>query len=568
MTAHDLIIRGATVIDGSGAPGREIDVAVDGERIAAVGDVSGSGATELDGRGLVLAPGWIDTHTHLDANQFWDPYLTPCSRYGVTTVVLANCGYALAPVTTPEQREYVIEALVTVEQVPRDAIDAAVPFDWSDHATYVDALARVQTALNRAFLVGHLPVRAAVLGPEAARTRIATESEVSAMCELVADGLRLGALGFSTDQVVGNIGPGNSALPGQVCDDAELLAVARALGRGPGPGLLTMAPRALLLDAEQRRSDLAWHEQLAAASGNAVVIGPVFDTYDEPGVGLDLLDAMAAAQARGRQVVGQVSPRPFELWTRLDAPGVLVRVLPTLNAAVKAGGADGVRHLANDAEAMDRLRAEGAGIRPSLIFSGRWDHVHIRYSPRNGDLRDRDVATIAAARGEDPIDVLIDTAIADDFETQFAIAMRSPDDARLGELVAHPAAQLGGSDAGAHTQSNTDSCYAVWTLQHWVRERNVLSLEDAVAMLTSRQAALFGIADRGRIAAGAFADLVLFDPGRVGIDDVRYVSDMPAGGTRLVAEPVGISASVVNGAIVTRDGELTGARPGTLIRGT
>jgi N-acyl-D-amino-acid deacylase len=567
VTDHDLVVRGATVIDGTGAPGAIADVAVDADRIVAVGEVAGTGAVELDGRGNVLAPGWIDTHTHLDANQFWDPFLTPCSRYGVTTVVLANCGYALAPAMTAEQREYVIEALVAVEQVPRDAIDEAVPFDWTDQASYVDALERVETALNRAFLVGHLPVRAAVMGPEAARTRVATPTEIAAMRELVAEGLRLGALGFSTDQVVGNIGPGNTQLPGQVCDDDELLAVAAALGAGPGPGLFTMAPRALLLDREHRLTDLAWHERLAAASGRPVVIGPVFDTYDEPGVGSDLLDGMAAAQARGNQVIGQVSPRPFELWTRLDAPGVLVRVLPTLYAAVKAGGADAVRHLADDPEAMSRLRDEGSRIRPSLIFSGRWDHVHVRYSPRRGDLRDRDIATIAAATGEDPVDVLVDTALTDGFETQFSIAMRSPDDARLGQLVAHPAAQLGGSDAGAHTQSNTDSCYAVWTLQHWVRERGVLSLEAAVAMLTGRQAALFGIRDRGLVATGMYADLVLFDPDRVGIDDVRYVTDMPAGGTRLVAEPVGITATVVNGAVIAREGELTGARPGVLLSG-
>jgi N-acyl-D-amino-acid deacylase len=216
---------------------------------------------------------------------------------------------------------------------------------------------------------------------------------------------------------------------------------------------------------------------------------------------------------------------------------------------------------------MAQLREDGARIRPSLIFSGRWDHVHVRYSPRNGDLRDRDIATIADAQGLDPVEVLIDIAIGDDFETQFAIAMRSPDDDRLGALVAHPAAQLGGSDAGAHTQSNTDSCYAVWTLQHWVRERGVLSLEAAVAMLTSRQAELFGIRDRGRIAVGAFADLVLFNPAHIGIDDVHFVADLPAGGTRLVAEPVGIAASVVNGVVVARDGELTGELPGSLLRG-
>ena len=315
----------------------------------------------------MLAPGWIDTHTHLDANQFWDPFLTPCSRYGVTTVVLANCGYALAPTTTAEQREYVIEALVTVEQVPRDAIDEAVPFDWTDHASYVGALDRLDTALNRAFLVGHLPVRAAVMGPEAACTRVATaRRDPTRSRDLVAEGLALGALGFSTDQVVGNIGPGNSELPGQVCADDELLTVAGALGAGPGPGPVHDGPpRVLLLDREQRREDLAWHERLAAASGRPVVIGPVFDTYDEPGVGRDLLDGMAEAQARGHQVIGQVSPRPFELWTRLDAPGVLVRMLPTLHAAVKQGGADGVRHLADDPDAMAAARGEGgARIRP------------------------------------------------------------------------------------------------------------------------------------------------------------------------------------------------------------
>ncbi len=212
---------------------------------------------------------------------------------------------------------------------------------------------------------------------------------------------------------------------------------------------------------------------------------------------------------------------------------------------------------------MAQLREEGANIRPSLIFSGRWDHVHVRYStaqrrPPRPRPRTRSPTRRASIRSR----CLIDIAIGDDFETQFAIAMRSPDDDRLGELVAHPAAQLGGSDAGAHTQSNTDSCYAVWTLQHWVRERGVLTLRAAVAMLTSRQAELFGIRDRGRIAAGAFADLVLFDPARIGIDDVHFVADMPAGGTRLVAEPVGITASVVNGVVVMRDGELTGALPG------
>ena len=406
------------------------------------------------------------------------------------------------------------------------------------------------------------------MGPEAARERAATPAETAEIAALVSEGLRLGALGFSTDQVVGNIGPGNTALPGQVCADDELLAVARALGAGPGPGLFTMAPRALLLDRAERRADLEWHEQLAAASGRPVVIGPVFDTYDEPGVGLDLLDAMGDAQARGNRVVGQVSPRPFELWTRLDAPGVLVRVLPTLSAAVKNGGAEGVRRLANDPDAMARLREEGARIQPSLDVQrpvgsrARALLAPQRRPPRPRPRDDRRRARRGPGRRADRHrdrrrlrDAVRDRDAQPRRRRASASSSRIPPRSSAG---ATPARTPRATPTAA-TQSGRCSTGCA--------RRGVLSLETAVAMLTARQADLFGIRDRGRITPGAFADLVLFDPGRVGIDDVRYVSDMPAGGTRLVAEPVGIAASIVNGTIVTRDGAVTGARPGSLLRG-
>jgi len=565
-TGLDLVVRGATIVDGTGGPATEGDLAVSGGVIEAVGGrVGGRGAEEVDGRGFVLAPGFIDPHTHLDANLFWDPDVTPSSSFGVTTVVTANCGYSLAPLDGDAGRRYVVSALSTVEQIPEEAIWAGVPFDWDDLDSYSRRLDALSVALNHAFLVGHVPLRAAALGVPAAHDRPAEPGEIEAMGRLLFRGLQLGALGFSTDQVIGNPGPGGTALPGQVCGEAELLAMARVLREGPGPGLFTMANAALLQGRAEREADLAWHERLAEASGRDVVVGPVFDSHDDPGGGLAIMDLVLEGRRPGVRVVPQVSTRPFELWTRLDSPGLLVRSLPTLMAAVRAGGAEGVRELARDPERRRLLAAEGAAIPSTPVFSGRWDHVLVRYSP-HGDVAGRDLASLSAERGVGPTDVLLDLAMADGLETQVATIMRNGDDDQVGRLVSHPAAMIGASDAGAHVLANTDSCYAVWTLQHWVRDREVLSLEQAVAKLTGDQAALLGLGDRGFLRPGLAADLVLFDPDRVGTTGVRFVDDQPGGCRRLVTDATGVVMSAVNGVVATREGRPTGSRSGRRLR--
>lgn len=564
--AHDLVIRDALLVDGTGSPSRQGDVAVrDGVLAAVGGRVGGRGAEEIPGRGLVLAPGFIDPHTHLDANLFWDPDVTPSSCFGVTTVVTTNCGYGLAPVPDEAVRRYVVAAMSTVEQIPEASIEAGVPFDWTDLASYAQRLDGLAVAVNHAGLVGHVPLRASVMGVPDCYERKATEAEVRAMGDLLREGLALGALGFSTDQVVGNPGPAGTALPGQICGEEELLALAGVLGRGPGPGLFTMANAALLQGREEREADLRWHRRLAAASGRPVVVGPVFESTEDPGAGLAILDQAAAGNGPGTQVVPQISTRPFELWTRLDGKGVFVRSLPTLLAAVRDGGADGVRALAADPARRAELRREGAAMVPNPVFNGRWDHVRVRWSRQPG-MEGRDLESLAREQGRDPVDVLLDLAVADDVQTQVATVMRNGDDEQVARLVAHPAAMIGASDAGAHVMANTDSCYAVWTLQHWVRERGVLTLERAVAKLTGDQARLLGLADRGFLRPGLAADLVLFDPDRIATTGVRFVDDQPAGGRRLVPGAAGVTASVVNGAVVTRDGRPTGARPGRRLR--
>ena len=565
MADHDLVFRGATVIDGTGSPGRVADVACDAGLITAVGDVAG-GTEEIDGRGLCLAPGFIDPHTHLDANLFWDPDLTPSSGYGVTTVLTGNCGYALAPVDDAT-RDYVIDVMSVVEAIPRDALVQGVPWDWSTLDEYFARLERVPTLMNFATYAGHVAIRAAVMGPEAAHERVATPEEVGKIAALVAHALELGAVGFSTDQVTDNIGPGGSRLPGQVCGDAELLAVAAVLGNGRGPGVFAMAPAALLAsDRAVREEDLEWHLRLAQASGRPVVVGPMFDTWSDPGGGRAIINQTVARSRPAARVIPQVSTRPFELWTRLDAPGVLIRSLPTWARAVRDGGAGAVRHLAADDDARAKVRAEGDRMRSTPVFSGRWEHVFLRYSPSRPDDVGHSIGALAAGRGVHPIDFLFDLRLDDDFETQVATAMANADDDGVAAQLREPGVMIGASDAGAHVLYNTDSCYAVWTLQHWVRERNVVPLEQAVKMLTADQADLFGFGDRGRVQPGLAADLVLFDPDRVGTTRVRYVQDQPAGGTRLVTDAVGIVASVVNGVVATRDGVSTGARAGRFLR--
>lgn len=565
MPDHDLVIRGATVIDGTGGPGRAADVACRDGVITAIGD-AGSASTEIDGRGLCLAPGFIDPHTHLDANLFWDPDLTPSSGYGVTTVVTGNCGYTLAPVDD-DTRDYVIDVMSTVEAIPRAALVEGVPWDWSTLAEYFARLDRVETLANFATYAGHVAIRAAAMGAADAHERVATPDEVGKIAAMVAHALELGAVGFSTDQVTDNIGPGGTQLPGQVCSDDELLAIAAVLGRGPGPGVFAMAPAALLAsDRAVREEDLDWHLRLAHASGRPVVVGPMFDTWSDQGGGRAIIESTVARSGADARVIPQVSTRPFELWTRADAPGVLVRSLPTLMRAVRDGGADAVRTIAADPDARVRLREEADRMRSTPVFSGRWEHVAIRYSPSHPDYEGRSVQAVADERGSHPVDLWLDLALEDGFETQVATAMANAEDDGIAAQLRESGVMIGASDAGAHVQYNTDSCYAVWTLQHWVRERNVLTLEHAIRMLTADQADLFGFTDRGRIGLGLAADLVLFDPDRVGTTRVRYVRDQPANGTRLVTDATGIHASVVNGVVATRDGAPTGARAGRFLR--
>ena len=566
QSQYDLVVRNAVIVDGTGGPPAEGDVAVRDGLIAAVGGhCGGSGAEEVDGRDLVLAPGFIDPHTHLDANLFWDADLTPSSSFGVTTVVTSNCGYGLAPVLADDAKAYVVAALSTVEQIPERSITAAVPFDWDDLASYCARLDQLDVLINHAFQVGHVPLRAAVLGVPDAHLRQAFPDEIAAMGRVLRQGLELGALGFSTDQVVGNPGPGGTELPGQVCGDDELLALAAVLGQGPGPGLFTMANAALLQGRPERVADLSWHRRLAETSGRPVVVGPIFGSHEDPGGAVAIMDLVVEGQRPAATVVPQISTRPFELWTRLDSPGLLVRSLPHVAGRRPVRRCRGVGGWPAIARAGSNSVEKGRPwrLRRSSRGGGSTSGYGTHTSPtwKEGTWHPSRPSGDAA-----PTDLLLDLALTDNFDTQVATVMRNGDDDEVASLVAHPAAMIGASDAGAHMLANTDSCYAVWTLQHWVRERKALTLERAIAKLTGDQARLLGLGDRGLVRTGLAADLVLFDPDAIRTTGVRFVDDQPEGGRRLVTDATGLEMSMVNGVVATRQGTSTGARSGRRLR--
>ncbi|MBV9091108.1 MAG: amidohydrolase family protein [Mycobacteriaceae bacterium] len=560
----DLVIRDAQIVDGTGAPGRHGDVGIRAGRIVGVGAVDEGAVTAVDAAGLVLAPGFVDLHTHYDAQLFWDPTASPSVQHGVTTVFGGNCGFTLAPAAA-EQKDYLTRMLARVEGMPLDALRAGLDWEWT---TFGDWLSRLEgrVAVNAGFLVGHSALRLAVMGDDAIGGD-ATGGEIDRMASLLEDALGAGALGLSTSQSpTHNDGEGRP-VPSRSASREELVALAASVGRHPGTTLEAIIPGCLSGFSDD---EIALFTDMSLAADRPLNWNLLAVSAANPAGCRRQLRASEVAAERGARVVALTLPHAMKI--RLSfLSGFVLDGLPGWRDTMHLPVAERLRALA-DPEVRRRLD-EGAQSEEAGILRGlaQWERLIIveTFATENADATGRSVGEVAAARGRQPFDTLLDIVVADELRTGLTPRPFGDDaaDWRLrAEVWRHPDAVIGGSDAGAHLDMMCGAIYTTSLLGHAVREHQVVTLEEAVRLLTDVPARLYGLRQRGRITPGWHADLVMFDPATVDHGPERTRYDLPAGAPRLVADAHGIVSVWVGGVMVCRDGTATGARPGTVLR--
>jgi N-acyl-D-aspartate/D-glutamate deacylase len=558
--SFDLTIRGGTLLDGSGRPGVRGDLGLRNGAVAAVGEVEGDAAQVIDADGLVVAPGFIDVHTHYDAQVMWDRMLTISPWHGVTTVVMGNCGFGVAP-TRPEHRGLIMRTLEKVEGMSLAALEAGLGQAWpfETFPQYLDALERRGTAPNVGVLLGHTPLRLFVMGEEATE-RTATPEEIARMRGLVREALAAGALGFATSKASTHVGYGGKPVPSRAADLGEIQALAGALGDA-GRGIVQATVGRDLFFPE--------FEAIARATGRPVTWTALLAGMQGPGSHRGLLEKSRALVRQGLAVVPQVTCRTLNFEFQFKAPFLFEGM--SVFRPVAAADDAGKTRLYADPEFRRAFKESFDRPRAGAVFAGAsWERTWISWCPSEPGLEERTVSAVAAERGVHPIDLALDLALATKLEARFRMAVFNHDEDEVAELLAERDTVLGLSDAGAHASQLCDACFATYLLGHWVRDKQAIALPEAVRMLTSRPAEVFGITDRGRLAPGLAADVVVFDPATVGAGPLRRVYDLPAGADRLVADASGVEAVIVNGTVVRRGGRDAvapdGPLPGALLR--
>jgi len=546
MTA-ELVIRGGTVYDGTGSEGRRADVAVTDGVITEIGpDLKGE--RELDASGCAVSPGFIDIHTHYDAQVFWDPRLRPSSYHGVTTVVAGNCGFAIAP-TREEHHDVIARTLENVEDMNVDTLSAGIAWEFTTLPEYLDAVGRRGTLLNFTVYAGHSPLRLYVMGDDAYE-RAATPEEVGRMAELVKEGIAAGAAGFSTSFSFAHRGVDGKPVPSRFSDHDEVDALFTAAGEaGKGVVLITPGEQCNYPDVYE------WQPRIGRP-----FTYPLFARPD--GAHMETVELHEKGLADGAKVWPQVTPRPLTMqFTMADAYN--------LNVGSVFGELLKVSRPVRMAAYRDpEWRALAAADLEKARMKPRWETFEVSESSRFPDLIGRRINELAAERGSQPLDVLCEIAVAEDLETRFRAYIANDDAAAVGALLTSESVVLGLSDAGAHVDQLCDAPLYTDLLATWVRERQALPLERAVRKMTGEAADLFGFDRRGYLREGYWADICVFDPDTVGPGPTKRVHDFPADGERLTAEePTGVRHVLVNGTPIQVDGEHdAAARPGQIVR--
>ena len=574
---HDLLISGATLVDGTGAAPREADVAVEGDRIAAVGQGLGPSRETIDARGKLVLPGIVDIHTHYDGQATWDPLLTPSCWHGVTTLVMGNCGVGFAPVR-PGDEDFLIGLMEGVEDIPGTALSAGMKWGWESFPEYLDALERLPHAVDLGAQVPHGAVRAYVMGERGAKNEPATREDIAAMAAIVREGIEAGALGFSTSRTLVHRAVDGEPVPGTFAAEDELFGIGRVLGE-LGRGLFELAPAGVMgEDLAAPEKEVAWMRRLSAEIGR-----PVTFALSQHDVAKDqfreILSRCAEANAAGSRLAPQVGSRPTMLLIGHQTFHPF-SFKPTYQSLESLPLPERVVRL-RDPEIRRRILEESsdAGMDPrmnvviGMIENGMEKIFPLGDPPSYEPAPEQSLAAEAKRLGRDPFEVLYDRMLELDGRQLMMLAILSYSEGdleALREMLLHPASAFGLGDGGAHCGAICDASMTTFLLTHWARDRvrgPKLPLEWVVRKMTRDTAELYGLRDRGVVAAGRKADLNVVDWDRLALALPELVHDLPAGARRLVQRARGYEATIVSGVVTMREGEHTGATPGRVIRG-
>ena len=554
--AYDLKITGGTIVDGTRAPRIQGDLGIKDGKVVALGSAPEEAARTLDATGRVVCPGFVDIHTHYDAQIIWDQLVSCSPWHGVTTVVMGNCGFSVAP-TRPTHRDLIMRTLENVEGMSVTALRAGLGDEWpfETFPEYLDAIEARGCAVNTTALIGHTALRLYVMGEDAVQ-RAATPEEVLRQRRIVAEALEAGALGFATSKAITHVGYDGHPVPSRLAEFDEILEIAGALGEA-GLGVMQctlgrgLSHKEFARLAEATGRPVSWTALLSGQPGQ--------DFHDE-------LRKVAETAGRGLPVYPQVAVQPVQFEMSWKAP-FIYEALRCFAPVSKAPDLDTKKAVYADPEWREEFK-EKAG-RGGKI-GDRWERTDISWYPKDTSLEGRNVAELADAAGRDPVDVVLDLALDADLEMRIIQDVINYDRDSIEELLKDPNTMIGLSDAGAHASQLCDAKYSTEFLATFVRERKTFELEDAVHMLTQRPAQVFGITDRGTLEQGKPADVVVFDPAEVGHLGKRRVFDLPGGADRLISDAKGIDAVVVNGTVIregTRDTVSPGGPlPGKLLR--
>ncbi len=551
---YDLLIKNGSVIDGTGTATKQADLGIKDGIIVSIGQVEGEALETIDAKDLVVSPGFIDIHTHFDPQLCWDGHATPSIEHGITTVVTGNCSLSLAPIKGKEDADKIVSMFGVIEDIKKTTFDEAVPFSWQSFPEYLDHI-RPKLGINVGALIGHSAIRLFVMGPES-QEREATQEEISKMCDIVREAMRAGALGISSSYV--DIDENGDPVPSRFADFDEKVALAQAMGES-GRGIWQVVP--YFPDMKQQLDNIRELGDISLAANVPCSLQPVLSSPTSPNAE-ELIEALEKEQARGARVFGQTMPRCFDLNMRLSETSMLLYALPRWKKIMDLPREQRLEQFKEQKSELINEMKDAKGMSGSIPFL----KVGSVKSDENQRYQGQYLGTIAQKENKELGEVILDLSIRDNLDTEFQLQnVINADKQAVAKIVSHPLCHFGASDAGAHITQFCGTGDTSHLLQHYVRETNTFSLEEAIHKMTGELAVDWGLADRGTLEEGKAADIVIFNSETVSVGKEEFVDDFPGEARRYVRKSEGYDVVIVNGAIAYQGGRYTETLNGRVV---